>query len=109
MPAAAALRLANEAHHPGEERTVALSTFERSPTGSLFQRDAQLVYRPLGGEREQHHFVLSYPAGWFSGMLELKTDDLFIPHYAGLMTRRGLQHYRLAAVEVSDPTAFDRN
>ncbi|MCP3988733.1 MAG: hypothetical protein GY724_06655 [Actinomycetia bacterium] len=109
MPAAATLWLRNEARQPGEERTVALSTFERSPTGSLFQRDAQLVYRPLGGEQEQHQFVLGYPAGWFKGMLEFKTDDLFIPQYAGLMTRHGLRHFRLVALEVNDPAAFNPN
>ena len=59
VPVAAALWLRDEAHDPGDERTRALSTFYRSPTGSLFRRDAALIYEPLEEGDDRHHFVIS--------------------------------------------------
>ena len=109
VPVAAALWLRGEAHDAGEERTRALATFFRSPVGALYRRDALLVYEPLEGKEERHHFTLSYPAGWLTMKLEFKTDNRFFPRYASLTTRNGLVHYRLAALEVNDPTAFDSN
>ena len=110
MPSATHLPTANlQAGASSPSSARALSTFDRSPTASLYRRDAQLVYEPLEGGDERHHFVLSYPAGWMTRELEFRTDDLFFPHYASLTTRHGLVHYRLAELEVYDRSAFDSN
>jgi hypothetical protein len=109
LPVAAALWLRHEAHDPDKERICELLTFDRSPTGSLFRRDAALVYEQVEGDAERHQFVLSYPAGWFMRKLEFKTDHLFIPGHASLTTRNGIAHYSLEALEINDPIAFDQN
>ena len=103
VPVAATLWLRGEAHDAEKERTRPLATFYRSPTGSLFRRDASLVYEPLEGKGAGHHLTLSYPAGWFTRKLEFKTDDRFFPRYASLTTRNGLVHYRPGSTRAPRP------